>query len=78
MFSFLSETIEESYFDSIEIFFLLVGHTHKILDQWFGVLAAAIESQLHRLFHRINDYTIFTRSLMKNRAGTFAQKRSND
>lgn len=44
MFCFLSETVEECYFDCIEVFFLLVGHTHNILDQWFGVLATAIQS----------------------------------
>ena len=42
MFCFLSHIIEDCYFDEIEIFFLVVGHTHNILDQWFGVLARAI------------------------------------
>jgi hypothetical protein len=42
MFCFLSHLIEDCYFDEIEMFFLVVGHTHNILDQWFGVLARAI------------------------------------
>jgi uncharacterized protein YdbL (DUF1318 family) len=42
MFCFLSECVEECYFSSVELFFLLVGHTHNILDQWFGVLSTAI------------------------------------
>jgi hypothetical protein len=42
MFCFLSHIIEDCYFDEIEMFFLVVGHTHNILDQWFGVLARAI------------------------------------
>jgi hypothetical protein len=43
MFCPLIEIIEEWYVDSIEIiFFILAGHTHNILDQWFGVLAATI------------------------------------
>jgi hypothetical protein len=42
MFCHLSHIIEDCYFDEIELFFLVVGHTHNILDQWFGVFARAI------------------------------------
>ena len=34
--------MEQFYFDCIELFFLIVGHTHNILDQWFSVLGNAI------------------------------------
>ena len=42
MFCFLSHLIEDCYFDEIKLFFLIVGHTHNILDQWFGTLMQAI------------------------------------
>ena len=42
MFCFLSHLVEDCYFDEIELFFLIVGHTHNILDQWFGTLSQAI------------------------------------
>jgi hypothetical protein len=42
MFCFLSHLVEDCYFREIELFFLIVGHTHNILDQWFGVLSRAI------------------------------------
>ena len=41
MFCFFSHIIEEGYFDEIEAFFLIVGHTHNHLDQWFSVLSKA-------------------------------------
>jgi hypothetical protein len=44
MFCFLSHVVEERYFDEIEVMFLIVGHTHNILDQWFSVLAKAIRN----------------------------------
>ena len=42
MFCFFSHIIEDCYFDEVEVFFLIVGHTHNILDQWFSVLSKAI------------------------------------
>ena len=42
MFCFLSHIIEDGYFSEIEMMFLVVGHTHNILDQWFSVLGKAV------------------------------------
>jgi hypothetical protein len=42
MFCFLSHLIEENFFQEIEMMFLVVGHTHNILDQWFSVLGKAV------------------------------------
>ena len=36
--------LEEFYFDSVELFFLMVGHTHCPIDRWFSVLAKAIDA----------------------------------
>jgi hypothetical protein len=42
MFCFLSQIVEEGFFQEIEMMFLVVGHTHNILDQWFSVLGKAV------------------------------------
>jgi hypothetical protein len=58
MHCFFSHLIESGYFEEIEMFFLVVGHTHNHLDQWFSVLSKAIKRSdklmtviaLHELF----------------------------
>ena len=57
---FMSQLVEEMYFDKIEVFFLIVGHTHNLLDQWFSVLGKAVKGAdfigsplaLHQLYKR--------------------------
>jgi len=43
MFSYLSLLIEAHLFDTIYVNFLIVGHTHTTIDQYFGVLTEAIK-----------------------------------
>lgn len=42
MFVYLSLLVEMKYFTTIEVYFLLVGHTHCSIDQYFSVLSKAI------------------------------------
>lgn len=42
MFGYLSLLIEGFFFDSVEVNFLIVGHTHASIDQYFSVIAKAI------------------------------------
>ena len=36
--------MEECIFDGVELIFLIVGHTHNLLDQWFSVFSKAIKA----------------------------------
>lgn len=42
MFAYFSLLVEQRIFDKIEVNFLIVGHTHASIDQFFSVLAHAI------------------------------------
>jgi len=42
MFGYMSLLIEGFFFDSVEINFLIVGHTHASIDQYFSVLSNKI------------------------------------
>lgn len=42
MAGFLSKLIEDREFDEIQQYFLIVGHTHSYIDQYFSVLSKAI------------------------------------
>lgn len=44
MFAYASALVENGYFDIMEINFLIVGHTHSSIDQYFSVLSKAIDS----------------------------------
>jgi hypothetical protein len=43
-FAYYSMLVELGYFDEIEVYFLIVGHTHTSLDQFFSVLSRKIYS----------------------------------
>lgn len=43
MFAFASLLIEAKEFDQIDINFLIVGHTHASIDQYFSVLSKGIK-----------------------------------
>ena len=42
MFAWFAHLVEDCYFDSVEMFFLIAGHTHSPIDQNFSVQGAAI------------------------------------
>lgn len=42
MFTYASLLVQEKYFTKVEIFFLIVGHTHASIDQYFSVLSREI------------------------------------
>ena len=44
MFAYASALVELGYFDAIDMNFLIVGHTHSSIDQYFSVLSKAIKS----------------------------------
>lgn len=44
MFTYLSMLVEHDFFKEFEINFLLTGHTHGSIDQYFSVIATAIHS----------------------------------
>ena len=44
MFSYFSLLVEGFIFDTIHVNFLIVGHTHSSIDQYFGVLTGAIKN----------------------------------
>jgi hypothetical protein len=44
MFSYFSQLLEEFHLDEIRVNFLIVGHTHSSIDQYFSVLSKAIKS----------------------------------
>jgi hypothetical protein len=45
MFFYLSLLVEEEHFDLIHVNFLIVGHTHSSIDQFFSVLSGHIKNQ---------------------------------
>lgn len=43
MFTYLSQLVDLYYFDIIEVGFLVVGHTHSSIDQYFSVISKALK-----------------------------------
>ena len=43
MFGYASALVELGYFEAVDINFLIVGHTHSSIDQYFSVLSKAIK-----------------------------------
>jgi hypothetical protein len=45
MFAYVAMLVDEDLFDIVEIFFLIVGHTHASIDQYFSILAKRIKTK---------------------------------
>lgn len=66
MFSWVQLLVDKDAFTAVDIFFLIVGHTHASIDQYFSVLAKQILSSdfigsplaLHALLGRERDYNL--------------------
>jgi hypothetical protein len=66
MFAWVSMLVDQGIFDTVDIFFLIVGHTHASIDQYFSVLAKQILScefigsplSLQALLGRERDYNL--------------------
>jgi hypothetical protein len=66
MFAYVSMLVDNDIFDTVDIFFLIVGHTHASIDQYFSVLARQIFNcefigsplSLHSLLGRERDYNL--------------------
>jgi hypothetical protein len=66
MFTYVSMLVDQDIFDVVDIFFLIVGHTHASIDQYFSVLARQIYHcdfigsplALHSLLGRARDYNL--------------------
>ena len=66
MFTYVSMLVDQGIFDTVDIFFLIVGHTHASIDQYFSVLARQIQEcefigsplSLHSLLGRKRDYNL--------------------
>lgn len=44
MMGYISLLLESYHFEAINMYFLIVGHTHNALDQYFGVLSEAVKA----------------------------------
>ncbi len=53
MFGFISSLIYHKVFERVKLHFLLVGHTHDIIDQRFSVLAKGTK---YKTIRTINEY----------------------
>jgi hypothetical protein len=42
VFAYIALLVQEGHFKVVEVFFLIVGHTHASIDQYFSILATAI------------------------------------
>jgi hypothetical protein len=66
MFAWVSMLVDKDIFDTVDIFFLIVGHIHASIDQYFSVLAKQIMScdfigsplSLQALLGRERDYNL--------------------
>lgn len=45
MFAYLSLLVERLHFEKVYVNFLIVGHTHTTIDQYFSVITKAICSK---------------------------------
>jgi hypothetical protein len=68
MFGLCVALVAHGYFKEVQLSFLIVGHTHEDINQWFSIISNTLKRQdvdsLLQLLRLINEGTSFTESIV--------------
>ena len=77
MFTFAALLVQEGFFRMVEMYFLIVGHTHASIDQYFSVLSRDI-AKTNFIGSPLALEALFSRERMSNLSGDAWSRADNE